>query len=296
MEKAVEWLEGADSILVAAGAGLSASAGLDYTSEAVLRTYFPVMHAMGFRCFYEFFGYRDWSPALQWGYLLSQVNLARYQWPPSSVYAKLRTLAESVGSEDGDSNHFVITTNADGMFGRNGFDLDHVFTPQGDYSRMQCLGPCSPDAVWPMQEFLDAGLPYVDPATQEITRADSIPKCRLCGGPVMMNVRGGNWFLEWPHAEQKRKYKQWLQTHVSRAAERGRYVVIIEIGVGFNTPGVVRFPMEGLATQHGDVCKLVRINAAYADVPPQIDGTSAVGIALDAEAALDALLAARHLS
>jgi NAD-dependent SIR2 family protein deacetylase len=276
------------------------------------------MHAKGFRCFYEFIGYSGWSPALQWGYLLSQINLARFNWPKSKVYAALKGIADhfqrqhdrerainsnisastQVDNKDDNADsrdpvdqagYFVLTTNADGMFGQNDFPLDRVYTTQGDYSRMQCLKPCRRDAVWPILTNIAAALPAISPATQEITDSSKIPKCPHCSGPVMMNVRGGNWFLEWPHASQQARYRKWLELHLQRAAQRSKPVVILEIGVGFNTPGVVRYPMEDLARSYGDVCKLIRINAFRPEVPEEVDGESAVGLQVDAEEALCAL-------
>ena len=320
---AKEWLRHADAVLIAGGAGLSAAAGLDYNSEAVFRRHFPAMHRRGFRCFYEFIGFRDWTPALQWGYLLSQVNLARFHWPKSSVYAKLRALArgverrsESFAEQKEEVRHntddsgvttvgdsavesaekqtaaasFVLTTNADGMFGQNDFPLERVFTAQGDYSRMQCLKPCSPEAVWPIKEFIDAALPYIDAQSQEITEPRVIPKCKRCQGPVMMNVRGGDWFLEGPHAAQRRAYQRWLAARLRQAKERGKLLVLLEIGVGFNTPSVIRFPMQELASTYDSVCKLIRINVARPEVPEDLEDQSAVGLSMEAEEAIDALL------
>jgi len=49
------------------------------------------MHRRGFRRMYEFIGFTDWSEALRWGYLCSQINLSRYNWPKHPVYGKKHT-------------------------------------------------------------------------------------------------------------------------------------------------------------------------------------------------------------
>jgi NAD-dependent SIR2 family protein deacetylase len=41
-------------------------------------------------------------------------------------------------------DYFVVTSNVDGMFNRNGFDENKIYTPQGDFQYMQCAKPCSP--------------------------------------------------------------------------------------------------------------------------------------------------------
>jgi hypothetical protein len=57
-------------------------------------------------------------------------------------------------------------------------------------------------------------------------------------------------------------------------------LLILEIGAGFNTPGVVRYPLERLAAQHADA-RFVRINREYAAVPASL-ADRALGIAGDA--------------
>jgi len=44
------------------------------------------------------------------------------------------------------------------------------------------------------------------------------------------------------------------------------YFTIIEIGVGFNTPSVLRWPMDQLVSQFKNV-RLIRINLHAPDVP-----------------------------
>lgn len=72
---AVDWLKNSDTVLIAAGAGLSAAAGLDYTSQEVFARLFPAMARKGFRCMYEFIGYTDWTPQLQWGYVIHNTTI-----------------------------------------------------------------------------------------------------------------------------------------------------------------------------------------------------------------------------
>ncbi|KAI8808190.1 appr-1-p processing enzyme family protein [Cladochytrium replicatum] len=296
--KIANWLRTTDRILIAAGAGLSAAAGLDYTSEDVFKKHFPVMHSRGFRRMYEFIGFTDWTPELQWGYLLSQVKLARFEWPVSEVYGKLLEIQKSVSQRarydtnesangrDSDGS-FCITTNADGMFGRNGFPLSRIYTPQGDYARMQCLKMCTPQSEFPTLDYINAAIPHhLDPQTQELTDPSVIPRCRVCNGPVFMNVRGGSWFNERPHLSQRKKFSDWVSetvsgNYASPSQNGGPRLVILEIGVGFNTPGVIRVPMEKIlegAGGSGDV-KLVRINAEY----PGLGGWGGRGMVMESD-------------
>ena len=63
--------------------------------------------------------------------------------------------------------------------------------------------------------------------------------------------------------------------------------VVVEIGAGYNTPGVIRMPGERL-TEHFPNWKLIRINPDHAEVPAEV-GSDAIGLALDANEAISAL-------
>ena len=84
-----------------------------------------------------------------------------------------------------------MSSNADDMFFKNGFDEKRLFTPQGSYALMQCLKPCR-NATWPTKPVIDRILPTIDSETQEVIDPEVIPRCPDCGGPVLMNVRGGD--------------------------------------------------------------------------------------------------------
>jgi hypothetical protein len=44
----------------------------------------------------------------------------------------------------------------------------------------------------------------------------------------------------------------------------------LEIGVGFNTPSVLRWPMESLTYTYSSQVNLIRINLEHAEVPEEI--------------------------
>ncbi|KAJ3136389.1 hypothetical protein HK101_004011 [Irineochytrium annulatum] len=295
LQRGATTLKEADYLLISAGAGMSAAVGLDYTSEDVFKKHFPAMHRRGHRSMYEFFGYRGWTPALQWGYLLTQINLARYGWEPTTpAYEHARLIFDAFNDRGrgrgGEGRAFVCTSNADGMFGQRGFPLEDVYTPQGDYSMMQCLKPCTRTSVWPTRPFIEAAMPFIDAETQEITNPDVIPRCRSCGGAVMMNVRGGRWFLENVQDEQRGRFEAWVEG-VMAEVRAGKKLVVLEVGAGFNTPSVLRFPNEALAEEEG--VTLVRVNRDHPEGPR---GSNVVSVATGAEEALAFFVAALGLA
>lgn len=180
-----------------------------------------------------------------------------------------------------------MTSNADGLFVQSGFDPTRVYTPQGTYARFQCLTPCTPDSNFDAAPHVAAAMPHLDLHDPRIPEnmQDLIPRCERCGGRVFLNVRGGDWFLDGPYVAAGERYDAVVAEMLANAQETGGTVLVLELGAGFNTPSVIRYPSESLA-QHPAV-RLVRVNAAYPEVPPL---ENAVGMRTGSAAFLHALL------
>jgi NAD-dependent SIR2 family protein deacetylase len=257
------WLDEADRVLIGAGAGLSADAGVDYTDEADFAARHPALVARGLRAAYQMIGYSDLPVEAFWGYWLTHVDHVRFGDGRQRVYELLRDL---VAQKD----CFVLTSNVDALFARNGFAPERICSIQGDFAFLQCLTPCS-DELWPSRPVLDALLPAVDPATQSLRDAALAPACPRCGGAMFFNVRGGNWFVESPWRRQFAALRAWLP-----AASNER-LLVLDIGSGFNTPGVVRWPMERTAAAV-PTARLVRVNRNEPEFQVRL-GDRALGIA-----------------
>ena len=250
--QAARWIRDAERVVIGAGAGLSAAAGLDYGDQEDFAARFPALVKHGLKAAYEMIGYSDLSEAAFWGYWAAHVAQMRFADGRSAVYETLRCL---VAGKD----CFVLTSNVDAMFARNGFDPDRIWSIQGDYAFMQCLRPCTTE-VWPSAPAIRRALDAMDPETQEVADPDCIPRCIRCGGKVFLNVRGGRWFVEEPYHAQMERWRHWIG---EKSNER---LLLIDIGSGFNTPGVVRWPMERIAVRL-PTARLVRINLHDAGVP-----------------------------
>lgn len=272
-------LHEADFVLIGAGAGLSAAAGLDYTDTALFERLFPGLAKKGFRCFYDLFGYTAWSEAEKWGYLATQVNYVRFQPNHHPIYPQLHDLVK-------DKNYFVMTSNADGMFLRNKFDPDRLYTPQGTYDRMQCLAPCWRE-TWQSKPIIDQILPTIDPQTHVVTDLSVIPTCPNCGENVFLNVRGGEWFIDDPYQVGYDRLIDWLRVATKKK------LLILEIGVGFNTPSVIRWPLEQITYQSNNA-NFVRINTHYPQVSNEIS-EKAVSLTSDAFDAIQGIWQLAHV-
>ncbi|KAJ3334853.1 hypothetical protein HDU93_007177, partial [Gonapodya sp. JEL0774] len=289
------WLSSATHLLITAGAGLSAAEGLDYTSKMLFNQRFPA-HANrhGFDTLYSVFGYQDWESDLdKWGYYFLHLAMAR-SWPNAPIYARLLEFANnkfasaaSVAHNDGSllssssPRYFVRTTNADGFFVKNGFPSSRVSTPQGSYSVLQCLRTCRPDATFSSEPFVNKALPNIDPDTQMLTDPALVPRCEYCGGDVMLCVRGGDWFNERPFAEGERAYQDFL---ASVAGDPDALCVVLELGVGMNTPSVVRWADEELVSGgRGGRFRLVRVGKEAAGCVPWELEDARLGVGVDGD-------------
>ena len=98
-----------------------------------------------------------------------------------------------------------------------------------------------------------------------------VPKCPVCGGKMAMHLRCDNYFVEdeaW-HEAADRYAGFWEKS-------KDKKVVLVELGVGFNTPVIIRFPFEEFVRKH-DSYSLIRLNRDEAVVPESF-GKRAVGI------------------
>jgi len=240
-----QWLDDADRILIGAGAGLSADAGVDYTDEADFAAKFPALVRRGLRAAYQMIGNSSLPPEVFWGYWLLHVNEVRFGVGRRPVYGHLFDLARA-------KDCFVLTSNVDALFVRNGFNPDQVCSIQGDFAFLQCLTPCS-NQLWPSEPLLERLLPEIDPHTQELRDGRLVPVCPRCSGEIFFNVRGGHWFVEDPWRRQFGELSRWI-----RSASNDR-LLVLDIGSGFNTPSVVRWPMERTA-EAIPTARFVRIN------------------------------------
>ncbi len=109
-----------------------------------------------------------------------------------------------------------------------------------------------------------------------------VPKCPVCGGRMAMHLRCDNNFVEdesW-HATADR-YADFLEEC------KGKKVVLLELGVGFNTPIIIRFPFEKLVRKN-EGYSLIRLNLDEAVVPESF-GDRAIGIGGDMAKAISDL-------
>ena len=238
-----ERIREADAVLIGAGAGLSTAAGFIYSGERFDRYFGDFGRRYGFHDMYSGGFYPYEAPETFWAYWSRYIWINRYQDAPKSTYTDLKRLVR-------DKDCFVLTTNVDHCFQKAGFDKERLFYTQGDYGLFQCVKPCC-DRTWDNEDTVRrmvlaqgyeigerhelTGPSGAAPAMSVPT--ELLPRCPNCGRPLTMNLRSDDRFVEdegWKDAAVR--YEAWLTAH-----QKGR-VVYLEIGVGYNTPGIIKYP------------------------------------------------------
>lgn len=225
----------AEAIVIGAGSGLSTSAGFTYSGERFDKYFADFGGKYNFKDMYSggFYPYKTQEE--MWAYWSRYIYINRYMDAPKPVYAKLFELIK-------DKDYFVITTNVDHCFQKAGFDKERLFYTQGDYGLFQCSVPCQAvtydngDMIRRMyKEQKDMKIP-----------SELIPRCPNCGKPLTMNLRSDDKFVEdegWHKAAAR--YEDFIRKHDVK-------VLYLELGVGYNTPGIIKYPFWQMTAKNPD--------------------------------------------
>lgn len=243
VNKVKNLIENADYILIGGGSGLSTSAGLEYSGkrfeenfkEFIDKYHFTDMYTAGF---YDFGTEEE-----KWAFWSKYIFLNDTGIGATKLY---KDLLEVIKNKE----YFVITTNVDEQFYKAGFDKTKVFATQGCYRYIQCSKACHNklyDATDLVQEMVEKTKDCKIPL-------ELVPICPVCGEKMDVNVRvdanfiqDDNWYV------QDRRYSEFLDK------AKDKNVVLLELGVGFNTPGIIRIPFEQMTYQNLN-WNLIRIN------------------------------------
>ncbi len=239
----------ADAIIIGAGAGLSASAGFDYSGERFEKYFADFHEKYGITDMYSGGFYPFETLNEYWAWWSRHILINRYEAPVGKPY---KDLLKAVADKD----YFVLTTNVDHQFQLAGFDKKRLFYTQGDYGLFQCSEPCRNETF----DNESAVRAMVKQQQNMKIPDDLIPKCPHCGEPMAMNLRCDDSFVQdegWYTAAER--YEEFIRRH------KNLHILFLELGVGFNTPGIIKYPfMQMTARNPKAVYACVNMNEAYA--------------------------------
>lgn len=248
-----ERLDGADAVVIGAGAGLSAAAGLDYSGPEFKKEFADYIEKYGFPDLYSSSFYDFPTEEERWTRWARHINYARFRPNAFPLYRELLDLVK-------DMNYFVITTNVDSQFRKAGFDPKKIFEVQGDYGQMQCAVGCH-QKVYSDKDTVEEIIKHSHDMTVD---SKYLPICPVCGGNMDVHVRKNRFFVQdeaWDRAAES--YEKFME----RWAEHGK-VVLLELGIGFNTPTIIRYPFEQV-TYRNPNATLIRLKSEYPHGPAE---------------------------
>ena len=267
--QAADMIQKADYVLMGAGAGLSTAAGAVYGGTWFEKNfkefkekygngpYMQDMYSAGFH------PYPDEESF--WGYWSKQAILGGIDLDVTPLYKDILKLLK-------DKRTFCLSINADGQFQKAGYKEEQIFCTQGDYFHIQCQKACHQRTYNAVKLFKQ-----MDQARKNCQIPTyMVPKCPICGGPMTMNLRCDQYFVQdeaWYQAEKR------FGDFLNEALKSQKNLLLLELGVGFNTPTIIRFPFEKLVKENKQV-NLIRLNLNEAVIPESIE-QQAVGINKD---------------
>lgn len=229
-------IETADCIIIGAGAGLSTAAGFTYSGERFEKNFGDFIEKYGFKDMYSGGFYPFDTLEEHWAYWSRYIYINRYSDSENGVYKRL---FEIVSGKD----YFVLTTNVDHQFQKSGFDKNRLFYTQGDYGLFQCPKPCC-KKTYDNEEAIRRM--YTEQKNMYIP-SELIPFCPECGRPMTMNLRCDNSFVQdegWYNAAER--YDEFIRSH------RNMHILFLELGVGFNTPGIIKYPFWKMTVENSN--------------------------------------------
>lgn len=242
----------AEFFLIGAGAGLSASAGLTYSGERFNNAFPDFIEKYKFTDMYTSSFYPFKTDEEKWAYWARHIFVNRYEPPALDLYKKLYDILH-------ERDYFIITTNVDHQLRKAGFPDERLFATQGDYGFLQCANGCH-KTLYYNEELV---LKMINNISDCRVPGELVPKCPVCRGDMDVNLRKDSNFVEDLSWEIScGRYESFIERIFSKRT------VFLELGVGFNTPGIIRNPFEQL-TYNNPEAVLIRINKNDPDGIPE---------------------------
>lgn len=149
------------------------------------------------------------------------------------------SLYEKLGQLIKDKDYFIVTTLTNGELLKSGLDPERMVAPCGNVTWRQCSKSCTKD-IWEPGEI-----------------ADDI--CPHCGEPLTGNTIQAEEYIEEGYLPQWNAYTRWL------AGTLNKKLLILELGVGFQTPTVIRWPFEKTVSVNNKAF-MYRIHGSFAQL------------------------------
>lgn len=138
------------------------------------------------------------------------------------------------------------------------------------------------------RDYIFQKIPYEEQIMQAANMIKEVDYVLMGAGAGLSTaagaVYGGTWFQE-----NFKEFQERFGNFLNEALKSKKKVLLLELGVGFNTPTIIRFPFEKLVKENKQV-NLIRLNLNEAVIQESIE-KRAVGINQDIKETIKDLLA-----
>ena len=216
----------------------------DSAGEEFKKEFAPFIKKYGFTDLYTASFYEFETEEEKWAYFAKHIKFADTGRKATPLYKNIYELVKN-------KSYFVITTNVDDQFEKAGFEKNKIFATQGSYSKLQCSKACH-NKLYDNTELVNRMIEETDCNLKIPTNL--VPICPVCKERMDVNLREDAYFVQ---DENWYKQSKAYEYFVNNAKDKK--VILLELGVGFNTPIIIRFPFEQMTMQNKN-WNLVRIN------------------------------------
>ena len=158
--------------------------------------------------------------------------------------ADLRAAYEALYDLIKEKDYYIVTTLTDGAVYEMPFDKNRIVAPCGNIHWRQCSKACTKD-IWEESEVPDDVCPH-------------------CKAPLTGNTIKAETYIEEGYLPRWKDYMKWQTGTINRS------LVILELGEGFSTPTVMRWPFEKII-YFNQKSKLYRINENFYQLPKEAE-------------------------
>lgn len=158
--------------------------------------------------------------------------------------ADLKAAYEALYDLIKEKDYYIVTTLTDGAVYEMPFDKNRIVAPCGNIHWRQCSKACTKD-IWEESEVPDDVCPH-------------------CKAPLTGNTIKAETYIEEGYLPRWKDYMKWQAGTINRS------LVILELGEGFATPTVMRWPFEKII-YFNRKSRLYRINESFYQLPKEAE-------------------------
>ena len=168
----------------------------------------------------------------------------RFRHLSDPVQSDLKAAYEELYQLIQDKDYYIVTTLTDGAVYEMPFDKNKIVAPCGNIHWRQCSKACTKD-IWEENEVPDDVCPH-------------------CKAPLTGNTIKAETYIEEGYLPRWKDYMKWQTGTINRS------LVILELGEGFATPTVMRWPFEKII-YFNQKSRLYRVNESFYQLPKEAE-------------------------